>query len=1322
MRLSYSAVQALEPRRLLCGTHADPAMQAEHDALMALIPASGTGANAPTHYVAANVSSGNWSSAGTWSTGTVPDANSIVYIAPGKTVTVNTTTAAAKRVRADGTLRFQSNVNTQLSVDTIVIGCEGTYEMGTNAAPITASAKVIFNSTGAIDTAWDPRMLSRGLVVHGATSIVGLDKTDWVSTGNITTSATSITLDSAPVGWANGDRLVITGTQSTGTGSVSTGFNSQDEVRTVSSLSGATLGISSTLGFAKTVEPGYGFKVYIANLTRNVSFETAGWSSLGSGQADVLRRAHIMFMHNDQVVVKNASFTGLGRTNKAQVVTDPNGTGGGLANPRGRYAVHLHRVGDQPADPYVQIEGNAVENSPGWGIVVHESKANVISNASYDVRGAHYVTETGTEQSSFIDNIAIKGTGINRADWVNLLQLDDSPRGIARDLGERGLGFWFQKSGSIREVRGNVVAGMFGAGMIVWGVSDDTKDEEPLLPVAGLPAALQALFPGRTMVEASMVPIDQFSDNIVMNSRGYMDIRGHMRNDTGFDWGDHYIGGTDRSQTIKHFQPGVVDDASGWRLWEYGIHIPYAAHVTLNNPILLGNLQNPIQRTGQAPTEPDGAGVHLQKNARYITLNNPTLGGWGFGTRVGQTGSQGYGDRDEEPLGGTTLIAGTFLNNTYHFMPADGRLTHSPQPDPGNLLDEYLAPFTPFFNVVGTPTFTVNGGASNAAPTAAFSSAFRGGRVVRFNASASTDDHPILGPSYDYQNGTRLNDNTIPIFLWDFNNDGTPDASGRFVEHRFTGTNTSQNVKLTVIDSQGKSAAVTQSVSISGTASNLVNDGSFANTNGFNSPTSSRGWWYTPFILQSSANLLSSALSGQNYGGKDTQWFHYANGSAWSYDAANDRASTNATGTRTGIAQIIHNDQKHTGTATFSFTLGGSTVNMRAQVYGINGRFQTRADQTSAPTSAGGSLPFASTTLLDQTYTTGGAKTESLSLGANGFDFYLIRFHRVGTVGGQTLDNVSLTSSGSTAPATPEATIALTHHAAEPSTNGLFTVTLNPAPPANVTVNLTRSGSASNGTDYQSIPLTVTVGTSGTATIPLTVIDDSIIEGTETVVLTLASGTGYTVGGANAASANITDNDSAATAYTESFTNAAALSGSWSNGSFSGDSGLTFNYTQARSGTQTGAAMRLKSNSAGFVEWTVADGVVGLSVFVKSGNSTTPTSVTLRVDGTVVATSPTFNSTGGTWTVPAMSFGGTRTIRLTNVGTVDGVIDSIDWAPAGLPLVGPRELSQVVRPVVRVGLKPGLVEGLLTTPGGSASKRRTDLVGLVELGNPPAIS
>jgi hypothetical protein len=75
-----------------------------------------------------------------------------------------------------------------------------------------------------------------------------------------------------------------------------------------------------------------------------------------------------------------------------------------------------------------------------------------------------------------------------------------------------------------------------------------------------------------------------------------------------------------------------------------------------------------------------------------------------------------------------------------------------------------------------------------------------------------------------------------------------------------------------------------------------------------------------------------------------------------------------------------------------------------------------------------------------------------------------------------------------------------------------------------LTVNYTISGTATNGVDYNSLPGSVTMAAgSATATIPVQAVGDAIAEGTETLTLTVAPGTGYNIGPVNAATIKILD-------------------------------------------------------------------------------------------------------------------------------------------------------------------------------------------------------
>lgn len=110
----------------------------------------------------------------------------------------------------------------------------------------------------------------------------------------------------------------------------------------------------------------------------------------------------------------------------------------------------------------------------------------------------------------------------------------------------------------------------------------------------------------------------------------------------------------------------------------------------------------------------------------------------------------------------------------------------------------------------------------------------------------------------------------------------------------------------------------------------------------------------------------------------------------------------------------------------------------------------------------------------------------------------------------------------------PTATISVSPAAVaeDGAPNLVYTVTLNQASFSALSLNYTVGGTATNGTDYATIssPLVIAAGnTTGTITVNPTA--DATIEADETATLTLAAGTGYTVGVPNSATGTILNDD-----------------------------------------------------------------------------------------------------------------------------------------------------------------------------------------------------
>ncbi|ARI80598.1 S8 family serine peptidase [Microcystis aeruginosa] len=136
----------------------------------------------------------------------------------------------------------------------------------------------------------------------------------------------------------------------------------------------------------------------------------------------------------------------------------------------------------------------------------------------------------------------------------------------------------------------------------------------------------------------------------------------------------------------------------------------------------------------------------------------------------------------------------------------------------------------------------------------------------------------------------------------------------------------------------------------------------------------------------------------------------------------------------------------------------------------------------------------------------------------------------VGTIAGGWSLNIG------TGTATPVVTVVATDaDAGEPTNPGQFTLTRTGPTTSALTVNMAMSGTATNGADYTAIPTTVTFAAgSSTAVVNLNVIDDTLPEGTETAILTVLAGSGYTPGSlgnksgsATASQGNVTPSSSA---------------------------------------------------------------------------------------------------------------------------------------------------------------------------------------------------
>lgn len=403
------------------------------------------------------VLSGDWSELETWG-GELPRDGSKVYIPSNIEITISgRLSARLKSIRLEGKLSFSNDKNTKLQVETLVSAMSGSLEIGTADDPIAIgiTAEILFIDEGPLEHNSE---FSKGAVLMGPVRVYGAQKSGWEAlTEQPTAGASSITTSNAPVGWEVGDEIVITGTEANDPES--------DEKRMIEAIDGPVITLSRVLERDHT-GPEDDLEVHVANLSRNVIFS--------SENAEIRRRAHMMFMHNLDVEVYYAQYYQMGRTNKSVQEDDFFFPGldsydaepGARTNIRGRYSCHFHRGGVNPAtDSPAHVEGCVVEDDPGWAYVSHSSYVDFVDNVSYNIVGGAFQTEAGDEIGSFIHNMAIRTVNPD----FPLLSDEFFPVDIredSQDFAFQGDGFWFHGGGV--SVEDNVASGSSGHGFIYW--------------------------------------------------------------------------------------------------------------------------------------------------------------------------------------------------------------------------------------------------------------------------------------------------------------------------------------------------------------------------------------------------------------------------------------------------------------------------------------------------------------------------------------------------------------------------------------------------------------------------------------------------------------------------------------------------------------------------------------------------------------------------------------------------------------------------------------------------------------------------------------
>ena len=371
------------------------------------------------------MANGNWSVSATWKGGEVPGDGARVLIPAGIDIRYDLSSQTRiDTIRIDGALRFASDRDTLLHVDTLFVPVRsGVLEIGTSTAPIPAQFTARIVITGDRRDAQgntilhpnDLKQFGRGVISKGKASIHGAAKESYLElAGDALAGESTLTFASTPRGWQAGDIIVVAGTSvmlpqairrnpsvpyPAYYSDVLANDVFHDEELTINKIEGNTVSFTNNhitsgnrnvlrfdhrrpAGLTRPAGVTADFAIHVGNLTRNVIIESENGRELSLVESDefpmrrrneIMKRGHAMFMHTTDADIVNAAFWHLGRTDKHrdldEVGVQLNGVTGTGTNQRGRYAVHFHRTGDMQwlGTPAI-IRGCAIWGSPGWGI------------------------------------------------------------------------------------------------------------------------------------------------------------------------------------------------------------------------------------------------------------------------------------------------------------------------------------------------------------------------------------------------------------------------------------------------------------------------------------------------------------------------------------------------------------------------------------------------------------------------------------------------------------------------------------------------------------------------------------------------------------------------------------------------------------------------------------------------------------------------------------------------------------------------------------------------------------------------------------------
>lgn len=406
-------------------------------------PPSGTPPPTGTSPVA---SGQRWSDPATWG-GSVPATGASVRVPPGKTIVLDTRTAALSALVVEGELVADPAADVSITSDYVLVAGSGAkLQIGTADQPYTRQATITLTGAPSAQDVMGLGTKFLGAMMGGQLVLHGEPRATWTQlAATADAGATQLRLAQPQPSWRPGERILVT----------STALDpEQAEERTIRAVSadGATLTLDAALRHrhfgelqtiaGRTVDT----RAEVALLARNIVVQ--GDESSTSTRFG----GHVMVM-GSSAALREETASARGSARIAGVEFRRLGQFDRL----GRYPFHWHRVGLTAGD---YLRQSVVHTAIQRGIVVHATDGvTVEGNVVYRVPGHAYMIEDGTEAGNrMLGNLAVLPQAVTFSNGDLKPQNDD-----------RAAGFWIRNGANT--LTGNHSAGGAHAGF--WFDADE---------------------------------------------------------------------------------------------------------------------------------------------------------------------------------------------------------------------------------------------------------------------------------------------------------------------------------------------------------------------------------------------------------------------------------------------------------------------------------------------------------------------------------------------------------------------------------------------------------------------------------------------------------------------------------------------------------------------------------------------------------------------------------------------------------------------------------------------------------------------------------